>query len=87
MTFQNVLDTFFLPEDQDAFARSQGWEDAAQMVYYENLAMQEQARLGGSQDELLHELAKMDSREVYHDDDIVSLYPELYGEDDMAGVY
>lgn len=63
MTFQNVLDTFFLPEDQDAFARSQGWEDAAQMIYYENLAMQEASQ----QDLVLHELAKVDSREVYED--------------------
>lgn len=39
MTFQNVLDTFFLTEDQDAFARSMGWEDAAQMAYYEGRDM------------------------------------------------
>ena len=36
MSFQDVLDSFFLREDQDAFARSQGWSDAAQMIYYED---------------------------------------------------
>lgn len=36
MSFQDVLDSFFLREDQDAFARSQGWVDAAQMIYYED---------------------------------------------------
>lgn len=69
MTFKNVLDSFFMREDQDAFARSQGWEDAAQMIYYGNLAMQE----ASAQDLVLHELAKVDSREVYNED--------------MAGVY
>lgn len=92
MTFQDVLNTFFLPEDQDAFARSQGWEDAAQMCYYENLAMQEQARMS-EQDGLLHELAKVDSREVYtdsedcpHDGDFSEWALAVY-KDDLAGVY
>lgn len=40
MTFQNVLDAFFAPESQDAFAQSQGYEDAAQMIYYEDMAME-----------------------------------------------
>ena len=40
MTYQNVLNAFFLPEDQDAFAQSQGYEDAAQMCYYEDMKMQ-----------------------------------------------
>ena len=73
MTFQNVLDTFFLPEDQDAFARSQGWEDAEQMAYYENLAMQEQARMNEQLPPppeviFVHELESVDCREVYGDD-------------------
>lgn len=36
MTFLNVLDSFFLPEDGDAFARSMGWQDREQMAYYED---------------------------------------------------
>jgi hypothetical protein len=69
MSFQDVLDTFFLTEDQDAFARSQGWEDAAQMVYYENIATQgESEQLPPPPAEiLLHELATVDAREVYTD--------------------
>jgi len=58
VTMQDALDMFFLPEDQDAFAQSLGWADAAQMLYYDNLAQQEQA---------LHELQKVDAREVYED--------------------
>lgn len=89
MNFQNVLDAFFLPEDQDAFAKSQGWEDAAQMVYYENMVMEEQARLGGSQDELLHELAKEDAREVYTDSEDCPRDGdfEMIDWQDLAGVY
>jgi hypothetical protein len=89
MTFQNVLNSFFLPEDQDAFARSQGWEDAAQMIYYENLTMQEQSQ----QDALLHELAKVDSREVYTDseecpdDGDFSEWASAVFTDDLQGVY
>lgn len=72
MTFQNVLDTFFLRDDQDAFARTQGWEDAEQMCYYENLAMQAESM---ESEQLppppaviyVHELANVDSREVYTD--------------------
>lgn len=69
MNFQDVLDTFFLTEDQDAFARSQGWEDAAQMVYYENIAAQGEAeQLPPPPAEiLLHELATVDAREVYEE--------------------
>ena len=40
MTFQNVLDAFFHPESQDGFAQSLGYEDAAQMVYYESMEME-----------------------------------------------
>ena len=58
VTMQDALDMFFLPEDQDAFARSLGWEDAEQMLYYDNLAAQEQA---------LHELQNVDAREVYEE--------------------
>jgi hypothetical protein len=35
-SLKTALDVFFMPEDQDAFARSQGWEDAEQMCYYED---------------------------------------------------
>ncbi len=59
MNTQTMLDTFFLPEDQDAFAQSLGWEDAAQMSYYEDMAQQEEQKL--------HELQQQDSREVYED--------------------
>ena len=44
MNFQTALNNFIHPDDQDAFARSQGWEDAAQMCYYEDLAMAEEDR-------------------------------------------
>ena len=85
MTFQNVLDTFFMREDQDAFARSQGWDDAEQMIYYENLAMQEQSK----QDALLHELAKVDSREVYTDSEDCPRDGDVEHTNwqDLAGVY
>ena len=59
MTFQDVLDCFFLPEDQDAFAKSQGYSDSDQMCYYEDMAQAEQSKL--------HELDKVDPREVYTD--------------------
>lgn len=36
ITFQDAMNAFFLPEDQDAFARSHGWEDMAQMAHYED---------------------------------------------------
>ena len=36
MTFQDTLDAFFLTEDQDAFAQSQGYADREQMCYYED---------------------------------------------------
>ena len=36
MTFQDALDAFFLTEDQDAFAQSQGYADREQMCYYED---------------------------------------------------
>jgi hypothetical protein len=71
MTFQTVLDTFFHPENQDSFARSLGWEDAEQMIYYEDMALQEEAQQ--------HELQKMDSREVYSDEQSALDY--------WAGVY
>lgn len=70
VNFQNVLDSFFMRDDQDSFARSQGWQDAAQMIYYENMAMQE----ASAQDLVLHELAKVDSREVYNEDDMAGVY-------------
>jgi hypothetical protein len=69
ITFQDTLDAFFDPQDQDAFARSQGWEDAAQMCYYEDLAMMEQgksdsiAQIMGyeSADSITEELNRMES--------------------------
>ena len=36
MTFQDTLDAFFLRDDQDAFAQSQGYADREQMCYYED---------------------------------------------------
>ena len=65
MTLQDAMDMFFLPEHQDAFARSLGWEDKEQMIYYDNLAKQEQA---------LHELQNVDAREVYEDTDWSGVY-------------
>lgn len=85
MNFQDVLDTFFLTEDQDAFAKAQGWEDAAQMVYYENLAQQEEAQQlpPPPAEILLHELATVDAREVYTDSE--DCPPDDFR--DLAGVY
>ena len=37
VTMQDALNMFFLPENQDAFAQSLGYQDAAQMIYYENM--------------------------------------------------
>lgn len=71
MTFQNALDMFFLPDDQDAVAQSHGWEDAAQMAYYEDMKSEsEQLPPPPSEiqvDGLIAELSKIDSREVYAD--------------------
>lgn len=36
VTMQDALNMFFLPEHQDDFARSLGYEDKAQLLYYEN---------------------------------------------------
>lgn len=74
MNTQTMLDTFFLPEDQDAFAQSLGWEDAAQMAYYEDMAQQEEQNQLPPPPPVIyvHELQQQDSREVYKD---------------MAGVY
>lgn len=65
VTMQDAMNMFFLPEDQDAFARSLGWADAEQMLYYDNLAKQEAA---------LHELQNVDAREVYEDTDWSGVY-------------
>jgi len=75
ITFQDTLDAFFDPQDQDAFARSQGWEDAAQMCYYEDLAVMEEQKL--------HELQQQDAREVYEEQLDWRLLPRT----DTAGVY
>lgn len=81
MTFRNVLDTFFLPEDADAFARQQGWQDAEQMAYYEDMALREQAMLPPPPPVIeVHELDKVDSREVYG-------YEAMTDWQDLAGVY
>ena len=53
MTYQNVLDTFFLRDDQDAFAQSQGYEDAAQMCYYEDMNMEAPAMTDREADDLV----------------------------------
>lgn len=129
---QNMLNAFFLPEDQDAFAQSQGYADAQQMCYYEdrehtevppmtdneveqmierNACPDDIARAMGYEsaqaitDELnrmereeaerhaqyvtpppvnLLQLAKVDSREVYTDEDCISLH-SLSNE--LTGVY
>ena len=52
VTMQDALDMFFLPEDQDAFAQSLGYEDADQMVYYENMS-EEGAMTDREADELV----------------------------------
>lgn len=85
VTMQDALDMFFLPEDQDAFAKAQGWEDAAQMAYYENIAAQgESEQLPPPPAEiLLHELAKVDAREVYTDSE--DCPPDDFR--DWSGVY
>lgn len=71
MTFQNALDMFFLPDDQDVVAQSHGWEDAAQMAYYEDMKSEsEQLPPPPAEiqvDGLIAELAKVDPREVYGD--------------------
>ena len=83
MSFQDVLDTFFLTEDQDAFARLQGWEDAAQMAYYENIAAQgESEQLPPPPAEILV-LARQDAREVYTDSE--DCPPDDFR--DWSGVY
>jgi hypothetical protein len=68
MSMKNALDLFFDPNngDQDAFAKTLGWEDAAQMIYYEDMAAQEEQKL--------HELDKVDPREVYEDTDWSGVY-------------
>jgi hypothetical protein len=87
--FQNVLDTFIHHDSHDAFAQSLGYSDAAQMVYYENMTAQGQSQ----QDTLLHELAKVDSREVYTDseecprDGDFSEWATAVFTDDLSGVY
>jgi len=88
MNFQTALNNFIHPDDQDAFARSQGWEDAAQMCYYEDLAMAEEDRQREEAAQAkLHELDKVDSREVYGDDgDRIEWSMAIYC-DDLAGVY
>lgn len=82
---KSMLDTFFHPDDQDAFARSLGWDDAAQMIYYENMALssqqQEEQQLPPlSSVTQLHELEKIDSREAFDSDEENEL-------DYWAGVY
>ena len=91
MNFQDVLDTFFLHEDQDAFARKEGWGDADQMVYYENLAAQAEAQMlpPPPAEILLHELSRVDSREVYTDSEDCPRDGDFDMIDwqDLAGVY
>ena len=89
MKFEDVLNAFFLPEDQDAFARAQGWEDARQMSYYENIAMQgECEQLPPPPSEILiHELQKVDSREVYSEDEACPLHQWYDTSAELEGVY
>lgn len=76
MDTRTVLNTFFDPQDQDAFARSLGWQDAAQMIYYEDMVTAEQSRIP-------HELDKVDPREVYEQEVRCSCCDEAY----YVGVY
>ena len=85
MNFQTALNNFIHPDDQDAFARSQGWEDAAQMCYYEDMVMQEQAQ--AAQAQAPHELEGVDSREVYADGGDHIEWALAIHTDDLAGVY
>ena len=79
---QDMLNAFFLPEDQDAFARSMGYSDAAQMCYYEDMASESPARdeVPPMTDREVDELARVSSEEVYSDDGMTAWA-------DMAGVY
>lgn len=52
VTMQDALDMFFHPESQDGFAQSLGYQDAAQMVYYENMS-EEGAMTDREADELV----------------------------------
>ena len=83
MTNREVFDTFYLPEDADAFARLHGWEDADQMCYYEDMVMQEQAQAAQAP----HELEGVDSREVYADEGDHIEWALAIHTDDLAGVY
>lgn len=87
MTFQNALDMFFLPDDQDVVAQSHGWEDAAQMAYYEDMERQnEQLPPPPAEiqvDRLIAELSKVDPREVYADSE--HCLPDSFR--DWSGVY
>jgi len=68
-TVEKALDKFFLPEDGDAFARSLGWADKAQMIYYEGMAEREarmEAERAGQRE--VERFAKIDPLEVYADD-------------------
>jgi hypothetical protein len=76
VTMQDALDCFFNRDDQDAFAKSLGWEDKAQMLYYEDMAeREEQNQLPPPPAEIyIHELDKVDAREVYEDTDWSGVY-------------
>ena len=107
MTFLETLNSFYHPDDQDMFARTMGWQDAAQMAYYEDMANAQAAveseQLPPPPAEIVidpshtvfidslkrceaHELAKVDSREVYTDDDQCPP-DDLRDWQDLAGVY
>jgi len=77
-----MLNAFFLPEDQDAFARAQGWADAEQMCYYENMASESPAcdDVPPMTDREVEDLARVSSEEVYSDDGMTAWA-------DMTGVY
>ena len=75
----------------EAEAQALGWADLAQMEYYENLAETEFIR---SVQELpapppsifIHELDKMDPREIYGDEGVIDI-PVRPGYNTLAGVY
>lgn len=97
VTCQDMLNAFFLPEDQDAFARSQGWQDAEQMCFYENMSKEVPpmtdsevddmvARNQSADSEVLH-LAHVSCEEAYTDDEACPLALWYDTSAELEGVY
>ena len=73
VTMQDALNMFFLPENQDAFAQSLGYQDADQMVYYENMSeegamtdreVQELIERGADSDTIAHAMGYESAQEL-----------------------